>query len=231
MRVAAKLARVGLLLHQTYGLRRQSRRRDNPLDWILRALLSQGGRELGGEQAYTALRRHLPTYEEIHRAPLPSLIRAIRGGGLANQKAVRIKALLEEIWAEQGHFDLSFLRDLSDEEVRAYLGRFRGIGARTVACVLLFGLGRPVLPVDGHVLRVCRRLGLLDGRRAPESAQAFLESRVPAAGHYALHLHLVEHGRRVCHPRRPDCPLCPLAGLCDSARPTGASPVDRRAAI
>jgi endonuclease-3 len=205
-------------LHQAYGLRRQTRRRDNPLDWILRALLSQGSSDIEGERAYAALRLRLPTYEEIRRAPLQSLIRAIRGGGLANQKAVRIKALLEEIWAEQGHFDLSFLRDLSDEEVRAYLGRFKGIGVKTVAWVLLFGLGRSAFPVDTHVMRVCRRLGLLDGQRTPESVQAFLEPRIPAAGHYAMHLHLVEHAHKVCHPRRPECPACPLLKLCDSAR-------------
>ncbi|MFA5027995.1 MAG: endonuclease III [Candidatus Methylomirabilota bacterium] len=218
MQPTVKLARVGVLLLQAYGPRRQTRRRDNPLDWILRALLSQGSTDDESERAYTALRLRLPTYEDIHRAPLGSLIRAIRGGGLANQKAVRIKALLEEIWGEQGHFDLSFLRDLSDEEVRAYLGRFKGIGPKTIACVLLFGLGRSAFPVDGHVLRVCRRLGLLNGQRTPESVQAYLEPCVPAAGHYALRLHLAEHGRKVCHPQRPDCEQCPLAKLCNSAR-------------
>jgi endonuclease-3 len=155
---------------------------------------------------------------DVHRAPLRVLISTIRSGGLANIKAVRIKALLEDIWTEQGHFDLSFLRDLSDEEVRAYLARFKGIGSKTIACVLLFGMGRPAFPVDTHVFRVSRRLGLLDGRPSPEKAQEWLEVWVPPAERYSLHLHLVRHGRDVCKAQRPLCGSCVLAGTCVSAR-------------
>jgi endonuclease-3 len=218
MASATMCARIALLLRQTYGPRRQIRRRDNPLDWVIRTLLSQSTTGVNSERAYETLRARFPSYDDVHRAPLRSLIGAIRCGGLANQKAVRIKALLEEIWANQGHFDLSFLRDLSDDEVRAYLGRFKGIGSKTIACVLLFGLGRAAFPVDTHVFRVSRRLGLLDGQRTPEAAQAYLESRVPPQDQYALHLHLVEHGRQVCRAQRPQCPRCVLAALCASFR-------------
>ncbi len=213
-----KLPRIGALLRQAYGPRRQVRRRDNPLDWVIRTLLSQNTTSVNSERAYEALHARLPAYEDMHQAPLRTLISAIRCGGLANQKAVRIKALLEEIWAEQGHFDLSFLRDLSDEEVRAYLGRFKGIGSKTIACVLLFGLGRSAFPVDTHVFRISRRLGLLNGQRTPEAAQAFLEPRVAPQEHYALHLNLVEHGRQVCRAQRPLCQKCVLAQLCASTR-------------
>ncbi|MBI4537305.1 MAG: endonuclease III [candidate division NC10 bacterium] len=212
------IGRIGALLRQAYGPRRQVRRRDNPLDWVIRTLLSQNTTSANSERAYETLRLRFPTFEDMHGAPLRGLISAIRSGGLANQKAVRIKALLEEIWAAQGHFDLTFLRDLSDEEVRAYLGRFKGIGSKTVACVLLFGMGRSAFPVDTHVFRVSRRLGLLNGQHTPEAAQAFLEPHVPPGEHYALHLNLVEHGRRVCRAQRPLCDSCPLARLCASVR-------------
>ncbi len=214
----AKIARIATLLRQTYGARRQLRCRDNPLDSIIRTLLSQSTLSINSKRAYEELRVRFPAYEDMHRAPLRRLISAIRCGGLANQKAVRIKALLEEIWTEQGHFDLSFLRDLSDEEVRAYLGRFKGITSKTIACVLLFGLGRSAFPVDAHVFRIARRLGLLNGQRSPETAQAFLEPRVAPQEHYALHLNLVEHGREVCRPQRPLCKHCVLAQLCASCR-------------
>ncbi|HYL80628.1 MAG TPA: hypothetical protein VEU07_07440, partial [Candidatus Acidoferrum sp.] len=174
--------------------------------------------DLNCERAYASLRRRFPVWEDVHRASLRELIGAIRTGGLANIKAVRIKALLEEIWGDQGHFELSFLRDLSDEEVQAYLGRFKGIGSKTIACVLLFGLGRAAFPVDTHIYRVSRRLGLLNGQPTPEKAQEFLEPRVPSGDRYALHLHLVEHGRRVCKPQRPLCGDCVLARLCDYGR-------------
>jgi len=218
VRPTAKLARIATLLRQVYGPRRPARRRDNPLDALIQTLLSQNTSDVNSQRAYASLRERFPAWEDVHRVPLRSLISAIRCGGLANIKAVRIKALLEEIWAEQGHFDLSFLRDLSDEEVRAYLARFKGVGSKTIACVLLFGMGRPAFPVDTHVYRVSRRLGLVEGRLTPDQAQAFLESRIPPDDRYALHLHLVQHGRQACTARRPLCASCALARLCDYVR-------------
>ena len=218
MRPAVKLARVATLLRHAYGPRRPLRRRDNPLNTLIHTILSQNTSDANSDRAYAALRHRFPDWEDVHRAPLRTLISTIRSGGLANIKAVRIKALLEEIWAEQGHFDLSFLRDLSDEEVRAYLARFKGIGSKTIGCVLLFGMGRPAFPVDTHVFRVSRRLGLVDGRQAPERAQEFLESRIPPDDRHALHLHLVQHGRQVCKAQRPLCAECVLARVCASVR-------------
>jgi len=218
MRPAVKLTRIATLLRQAYGPCRPLRRRDNPLNTLIHTILSQNTSDANSGRAYAALRRRFPDWEDVRLAPLRMLISTIRSGGLANIKAVRIKALLEEIWAEQGHFDLSFLLDLSDEEVRAYLARFKGIGSKTVACVLLFGMGRPAFPVDTHVFRVSRRLGLVDGRQTPEKAQEFLESRIPPGDRHALHLHLVQHGRQVCKAQRPLCAECVLARVCDSVR-------------
>ncbi|MFB3816999.1 MAG: endonuclease III [Candidatus Methylomirabilales bacterium] len=215
MRSHAKLARVTAILRTAYRPQRPSRPWGNPLDALVQTILSQNTSDQNSRRAYEALRARFPSWEAVHRAPLRALIAGIRCGGLANIKAVRIKALLEEIWRDQGHFDLSFLRDLPSEEVAAYLGRFRGIGSKTVACVLLFGLGRPAFPVDTHVHRVTRRLGLLDGATSPERAQALLEPQIPPADRYALHVGLIEHGRRVCRAQRPLCPDCPLGRLCE----------------
>ncbi len=219
MRLAVKLARIATLLGQAYGPCRPLRCRDNPLTTLIHTILSQNTSGANSDRTYAALRRRFPGWEDVRRAPMRMLISTIRSGGLANIKAVRIKALLEEIWAEQGHFDLSFLRDLSDEGVQAYLSRLRGIGGKAIACALLFGMGRPAFPVDTHVFRVSRRLGLVDGRLTPEKAQEFLESRIPPDDRRALHLHLVQHGREVCKARRPLCTKCVLARVCDSVRP------------
>jgi endonuclease-3 len=218
MRPAVKVSRITALLRQAYGPCRPARRRDNPLDTLIRTILSQNTGDVNSDRAYAALRQRFPDWEDVRRAPLRILIATIRSGGLANIKAVRIKALLEDIWAEQGHFDLSFLRDLSDEEVQAYLARFKGIGSKTIACVLLFGMGRPAFPVDTHVFRVSRRLGILDGQPTPDKAQEFLQSHIPPPDRRALHLHLVQHGRQVCKAQRPLCSECVLARICDSVR-------------
>jgi endonuclease-3 len=223
MRSADKLARVSPILRQAYRTPRPRRQWDNPLDALIHTILSQNTSDQNSHRAYAMLRERFRSWEEAHRAPLRALIAAIRCGGLANIKAVRIKGLLEEIWREQGHFDLSFLRDLSSEEVTAYLERFKGIGSKTIACVLLFGLGRPAFPVDTHVYRVSRRLGLLDGHASsPERAQAALEPLIPASERYGLHVALIQHGRDVCRAQRPRCSECILARLCDYRRRAAA---------
>jgi len=214
-----KLRQISTLLRKAYGPRQRERHWDNPLDSLIQTILSQNTTAENCERAYASLRRRFKTWEEVGQASLRELIVAIRPGGLANIKAVRIKALLEEVWGQQGHFDLSFLRDLSDEEVQAYLGRFKGISSKTRSCVLLFGLGRAAFPVDTHVFRLSRRLGLLNGQATPEKAQALLEPLVRTRDCLALHLHLVEHGRQVCTAHHPSCGRCVLASLCNSARP------------
>jgi endonuclease-3 len=215
---SGKLSQIASRLRRTYGPSQPPRRWDNPLDALIHTLLSQGAIATNCERAYANLRRRFRTWEAVRGAPLKDVVAVIRAGGLASIKAVHIKALLEEIWREQGHFDLSFLRDVSDEEVRAYLGRFRGVGRMMTACVLLFGLGRAAFPVDTHVLRVCRRLGLLNGRRAPENAEVFLAPPLRPRDCQALHGHLVEHGRAVCTAHHPGCDRCALTELCDFSR-------------
>ena len=81
---------------------------------------------------------------------------AIRPGGLAPTKAVRIKRILEAL----GEDDLCWLEDAPLEEAREYLCELPGVGRKTAACVLLFSFGRPDMPVDTHVFRVGTRLGL-----------------------------------------------------------------------
>jgi endonuclease-3 len=122
------------------------------------------------------------------------------------------------VWEEQGHFDLGWLRRRPPEEVRAWLGRFPGIGPKTAACVMLFSLGQPAFPVDTHVFRVGQRLGILDGASRPETAPTVFEAAVPPAHYYCLHINMIRHGRQVCTALRPRCPECPLRRLCDFVR-------------
>ena len=152
------------------------------------------------------------------RAPIGRVAAAIRSAGLANIKAPRIQGVLRAIWEEQGHFDIAWLRRRPPEEVRAWLGRFPGIGPKTVACVMLFSLGQPAFPVDTHVFRVGRRLGILDGASRPETAPAVFEAAVPPSHYYCLHVNLIRHGREVCTALRPRCPECPLRRVCDFVR-------------
>jgi endonuclease-3 len=214
----ALIAKIHSALERSYGVKRPRKARGNPLDELILTILSQNTSDVNSRRAFQMLRQIMPTWEEVHRASVRKVAQSINSGGLANVKAERIKAVLGRIYREQGHFDLSFLRDLSVEEVRAYLSRFKGIGPKTVACVLLFSLGKPAFPVDTHVFRVAGRLGLADIKARPGRVQVLLESMVPPALHYSMHVNLVEHGRKTCKPRAPLCRVCALSKLCDFVR-------------
>ncbi len=140
------------------------------------------------------------------RAPVRCIAAAIRPAGLANTKAPRIQGVLRVIWDEQGHFDITWLRRRPPEEVRAWLGRFSGIGPKTAACVMPFSLGQPAFRVYTQVFRVGRRLGILDGASRPETAPAVFEAAVPPYHYCCPHVNLIRHGREVCTAPGPRWP-------------------------
>jgi len=98
----------------------------------------------------------------------------------------------------------------------------RGVGPKTAACVLLFSLGRPYFPVDTHVHRVARRLGLVPDAADAVTAQELIQAAVAPSDVYALHMLLIRHGREVCIARRPFCSRCPLSNICPRIGVVGA---------
>jgi len=148
------------LLRQEYGELRW-RPHSDPMSELVRTILSQNTSDANSGRAFARLLVRFPTWELLLGADPTAIAEAIRVGGLARVKAPRIKASVEEVWARLGSFDLSFLAEMPLEEAKAWLRSLPGVGPKTAACVLLFALGRPALPVDTHVYRVAKRLGLV----------------------------------------------------------------------
>jgi endonuclease-3 len=194
----------------------------DPMTELVLTILSQNTSDANSGRAFMRLRARFPTWESLLAADPPAIEEAIRIGGLSQVKAVRIKALLAEVVRRRGSLDLSFLRALSPPEARAWLEGLPGVGPKTAACVLLFSLGLPALPVDTHVHRVALRLGLVPLRTPPARAQALLEEWVPPELHYQFHVLLIRHGRRLCRAQRPLCPRCPLLADCPYGRSLAA---------
>ena len=186
-----------------------------PLDELVSTILSQNTNDLNRDRAFEALRRRFPTWEAVRDADREAVIAAIRPAGLGNQKGPRIQQVLREITAERGALDLGFLKELPLEEARAWLMKFKGVGPKTAAIVLLFSLGRPAFPVDTHIYRVTGRLGLRPEKMTVEEAHPYLESLFPPETYYAAHLNLIRLGREVCAARKPACERCPLFRVCD----------------
>ncbi|MBN1856339.1 MAG: endonuclease III [Dehalococcoidia bacterium] len=193
------------------------RSRGRAVDVLIETVLSQNTADVNSHRAFESLLDRFGSMEGVARADVLDIESAISASGLSRIKSVRIKSMLESLERDNGSLDLSFLSAMEPDAARDYLTGFKGVGLKTASCVLLFSLGLPSLPVDTHVHRVAKRLGLIDRRMTAEAAHAALEAMVAPDDRYRFHLHLIEHGRLVCHARRPACGSCVLNGLCPSA--------------
>ncbi|MBN1485032.1 MAG: endonuclease III [Chloroflexia bacterium] len=185
-----------------------------PVAELVSTILSQNTNDRNRDVAFERLRERFPTWEEVRDAPLEEIEEAIRPAGLAQTKAPRIQGALRRLSEEQGLLTLDFLEDLPLGEARDWLTSLDGVGPKTAAIVLLFAFGRPAFPVDTHIHRVSRRLGLIPSKTSREKAHELLEELLPPEIYYTFHLNLIAHGRDTCQARRPDCPPCPLLDLC-----------------
>ncbi|MBN1660470.1 MAG: endonuclease III [Anaerolineae bacterium] len=190
----------------------------DPVPELVSTILSQNTNDQNRDVAFQRLCARFGTWEAVRDADVDEVIEAIRPAGLANQKGPRIQAALRRITKERGELTLDFLAEWPLDEARAWLVDINGVGPKTAAIVLLFSLGRPAFPVDTHVHRVSRRLGLIDPSTSREKAHDDLEELVPEQDYYAFHLNLIRHGREICTSRKPHCEACDLGEVCNYYR-------------
>lgn len=189
---------------------------EDPVSGLISTILSQNTTDANTDRAFRELRAAFPSWEEVVAANTVDVANAIRVGGLADQKAPRIQAVLRAIHESQGRYNLDFLANTHVDEARDWLTALPGVGPKTAACVLLFNLDKNVLPVDTHVHRISRRLGWIPEKLTAEQAQPAIERIVAPADRYAAHMLLIWHGRKTCKARAPRCPSCVLADICPS---------------
>jgi len=211
--VMTKAVRVCKALDERYGKKRWDGY-EPILDCLVWTVLSQNTSASNCNEAFARLRERFCSWQEVKDAAWQDIADAIRPGGLANLKAPRIKNILEQVKRDTGKLDLDWIADLPAQQARDYLEGFDGVGRKTAACVLMFGLGKPVMPVDTHVHRISKRLGLI-GDVAPDAAHDILQRIVPPERIYSCHVNMVVHGREVCGAARPRCEECNLTIECD----------------
>jgi endonuclease-3 len=205
------------LLEKEYGQSTRRRRLD-PLSELIATILSQNTSDVNSGRAFDSLLSTFSSWDRVVDAGTEEIAAAIVHGGLSRVKAPRIKAILEKIRRDKGSLDLAFLDEMPLDDARRWLQSLPGVGPKTAACVLLFSLDKPAFPVDTHVYRVSRRLGLIQNGISPDKAHRILESLVPADAVYQFHMNMVTHGRRVCRAQRPRCHECILMRVCDYAK-------------
>jgi endonuclease-3 len=225
-------------LAQTYGRPTWERRLD-PTSELILTILTQNSADINAEVAFEALRHAYPgigqaeahnpgagwggvglpdgvapDWSAVEFAPLPELTDVIRPGGLANQKAPRLQATLRRIREERGDYSLEFLGEMTALDARSWLTQVDGIGKKTASVLLLFCFGSPLLPIDRHVDRVMRRVGLLPPKASMDDAHDLVLGLFEPDQMYEAHVNLIQHGRKVCHSQRPAHEICPLRDRC-----------------
>jgi len=213
-RLRKKAKKIDAILTKVYG-RKVVELDENPVDTLVETILSQNTTDLNSGRAFRALKHQFPRWELLMKETPSRIAEVIRSGGLADLKARRILGALEFIRKERGHLELEFLRGKSPTEAEAWLGQIKGVGPKTRSIVLLFALGMPAFPVDTHIHRVTKRIGLIGQKTTREKAQEELAKLVPAREFYNFHINIIEHGRAVCQARKPKCSICKVSRHCD----------------
>ncbi len=186
----------------------------DPLDALIQTMLSQNTNDTNSGRAYEQLRQRFPTWEEANAADVQKIADAIRVGGLANLKAERIKGVLAWLERTHGALDLDFIRDRKPDEAIRILGSLKGVGIKTISVVLMFACGAEIFPVDTHIHRITRRLGLAPENVSAEKVHEGMQDLVPKGKAYSFHMNLLKFGRTICHARNPRCDQCPLTEEC-----------------
>jgi endonuclease-3 len=209
-----KISKIIALLNKEYG-EKKWKKRNEPVDQLIQTILSQNTSDRNSYAAFSRLKRKYPSWESLMEASVDEIAETIKVGGLENIKAKRIRDTLIAIKEKRPNLDLYYLNELPKEEAFSFLTTLKGVGPKTAAVVLLFSFGKPILPVDTHIHRVSKRLGLI-GNADRLKAHKLLQQMVPDEQVYSFHINMIEHGRKTCKPK-PKCSECVLSTVCESA--------------
>jgi len=207
------IGRILELLINSYGDRAPDKRLE-PAAELVQTILSQNTSDTNSRHAFKSLLDTLAGWDKVAEADTVQIADAIRAGGLADIKAKYIKSALQSLQKVTPDFNLMFLKDMGVVEAREWLVQLPGVGMKTASCVLLFSLGMSAFPVDTHVFRVAKRLGLITAKIPVDAAHIELEKQTRPADIYRCHVLLIEHGRKTCKAQRPLCHNCALAAIC-----------------
>jgi endonuclease-3 len=210
---ARKLREVLKRLQRAYGCPRW-KFWGPPVDVLIATILSQNTSKANSTAGFARLTETFPEWDAVADAPVQQIERCIHVSGLGKTKAPRIRSILRQIRKCHGRIALGFLSDMTPDEAYRYLTAFDGVGPKTAWCVLLFSVGMKVFPVDTHIHRIAIRLGVLSANASSERAHELLMPLIAPRNRYAMHVLLIEHGRRICLARRPRCERCVILQHC-----------------
>lgn len=213
-----RASRILKILKENYSLPNWSRSKREPFQTLIRTVLSQATNDRNRDRAYKNLsEKYEITPKALAAARVREIEAAIRVGGLFRNKSRKIKELSKVVLERfDGSLDFVYLEPL--EKARSLLMGIPGVGPKTADVVLLFAAEKPTVPIDTHVNRVSRRLGLAPLKGGYEEIRSGLESLYLSRDYLAVHLLLISLGRSNCRARNPMHSSCPVKSLCSTAQ-------------
>jgi endonuclease-3 len=206
------------ILKKNFSVPRITDSSRDPFKALIRTVLSQNTADINSMRAFKSLSEkfHI-TPEALAKADVNEIEEAISVAGLYKNKSRVIKNL-SNIILEQFNGSIDFIYSLPLEEAREKLLGLPGVGPKTADVVLIFCAGKPTLPIDTHVNRVSKRLGLASTNADYEGVRQALQALYPPEEYLPVHLLLISLGRKYCKARKPLCNICPVNTLCPSRR-------------
>jgi endonuclease-3 len=184
---------------------------------LVQTILSQNTNDRNSEAAMKKLRQHYKINPRtLARARVGTMIPYIKQAGLYRSKAPRIietSRIIDERYGGK----LTKVLNQPYEQAKQELMTLPGVGPKTADILLAFVAKNPVIPVDTHIARVTKRLGIARSKANYEEIRTSLEALIPARDRVRVHLSMIEFGRAICKAPRPRCSICPVTKSCPSS--------------
>jgi endonuclease-3 len=205
------------LLEDLWGMGKQhSSFLEDPLEGLVQTILSQNTNDKNRDKAYAKLKLHYPLWKDVAQAKEEELQQIIAVAGLGKVKSRYILQALASVKSHLGEYSLDSMKNRPCQEIRDFLENIPGVGPKTAACVLLFQFHCPAFPVDTHVARVSKRLGIAEKGDDARKIEGIFRSFLPENRFLEVHLNFIMHGRNLCLSRKPRCSSCLLSNRCPS---------------
>lgn len=208
-----KIEKIDSLLIKHFGIPPRPKKLPSPLDTIIGTILSQNTNDKNSYKAYRNLKDNFRNWDELAVLKPNQIEKYIKVAGLGKQKSKSIYELLQSLKQKGKVISLDHIKTKNDEEILDELTLYKGVGAKTASCVLLFSLERNICPVDTHVHRTLNRIGIVK-TNSPEKTFYDILNKIPEGVAHSFHTNLIRLGREICKPAKPRCSVCPLLKVC-----------------
>ena len=187
----------------------------DPFKSLVRTILSQNTNSRNQAAAYGRLEIEIGvTPENIAVADIHDLSEAIRPAGMYNQRGKNLKDVAEAV-IQRFDGDLTLVIEKPYHEARQVLMSLPGVGPKTADVVLMFVAGYDIVPVDRHIFRISKRLGIVSENASYDDVRLALEAATQKGRCEDVHVMLIQFGREICRAQNPECPRCFLTDVCD----------------